>query len=58
MKEEKVEQKMVKRKTIFNINPIIFNRWSSRSMTGEELEDDIIMSLFEAVRWVPSSYNN
>jgi nitroreductase len=27
-------------------------------MTGEELDDDIIMSLFEAARWAPSSYNN
>jgi nitroreductase len=27
-------------------------------MTGEELDDDTIMSLFEAARWSPSSYNN
>jgi nitroreductase len=27
-------------------------------MTGEELPDDLIMSLFEAARWAPSSYNN
>ena len=27
-------------------------------MTGEELDDDTIMSLFEAARWAPSSYNN
>ncbi|HEY6536265.1 MAG TPA: nitroreductase family protein [Candidatus Nitrosocosmicus sp.] len=49
---------MGKRKAIFNINPIIFNKWSPRSMTGEELEDDIIMSLFESARWSSSSYNN
>jgi nitroreductase len=40
------------------INPLILNRWSPRSMTGEELDDEDIMSLFEAARWAPSSYNN
>jgi len=41
-----------------NVNPLILNRWSPRSMTGEELDEDTIMSLFEAARWAPSSYNN
>lgn len=27
-------------------------------MTGEEIEDKELMSLFEAARWAPSSYNN
>ena len=27
-------------------------------MTGEELTDEELMSLFEAARWAPSSYNN
>lgn len=27
-------------------------------MTGEELTDEALMSLFEAARWAPSSYNN
>jgi nitroreductase len=31
---------------------------SPRSMTGEELDEDIMMSLFEAAMWAPSSYNN
>jgi nitroreductase len=42
----------------YKINPLILNRWSPRSMTGEELDEDTIMSLFEAARWAPSSYNN
>ena len=46
------------RKPSFDIHPLILNRWSARSMTGEELNDDIIMSLFEAARWAPSSFNN
>ncbi|HMG39165.1 MAG TPA: nitroreductase family protein [Nitrososphaeraceae archaeon] len=46
------------RKSDHSINPLILNRWSPRSMTGETLRDDDIMSLFEAARWAPSSYNN
>jgi nitroreductase len=46
------------RKPSYNINPLILNRWSPRSMTGEELDDDILMTLFEAARWAPSSFNN
>ena len=40
------------------INCIFVNRWSPRSMTGESINDETLMSLFEAARWAPSSYNN
>jgi nitroreductase len=46
------------RKPSYPINPLILNRWSPRSMSGEALNDDEIMPLFEAARWAPSSYNN
>ena len=46
-----------RRQSSYKINPLILNRWSPRSMTGEELDEDTIMSLFEAARWAPS-YNN
>ena len=36
------------RQSKYKINPLILHRWSPRSMTGEELDDDTIMSLFEA----------
>ncbi len=42
----------------YPIHPLIFSRWSPRSMTGEELTDKELFSLFEAARWAPSSYNN
>jgi len=42
----------------YDINYLILNRWSPRSMTGEGLTDEVLMSLFEAARWAPSSYNN
>ncbi len=41
-----------------SIHPLILNRWSPRSMTGEELTEDELAPLFEAARWAPSSYNN
>lgn len=46
------------RKTEYDINPLILNRWSTRAMTGEELANKELMSLFEAARWAPSSNNN
>lgn len=46
------------RKTDHSINSIFVNRWSPRSMNAEEIDDDVLMSLFEAARWAPSSFNN
>ena len=40
------------RKPTYLINPLILNRWSPRAMTGEEIVDSELMSLFEAARWV------
>lgn len=41
-----------------DIEPILVNRWSPRAMTGEMLDEEEYMPLFEAARWAPSSYNN
>lgn len=46
------------RKPEHPINPLILNRWSPRAMSGEEIDDKELMSLFEAARWAPSSYNS
>lgn len=48
----------MERKPEYKINPLILNRWSPRAMSGESIPDDELMSLFEAARWAPSSYNN
>lgn len=45
------------RETSWPIHPLIQNRWSPRSMTGESMTDEELMPLFEAARWAPSSYN-
>jgi hypothetical protein len=39
-----------------SINSLILNRWSPMAMTGEELADEELMSLFEAARWAISGY--
>jgi nitroreductase len=46
------------RKPAFDINQIFLNRWSPRAMSSEEISKDELMSIFEAARWAPSSYNN
>jgi nitroreductase len=45
------------RKPNYRIAPLLLDRWSPRSMTGEPLTDEEFFSLFEAARWAPSSYN-
>ncbi len=46
------------RKTEFPVNRIFLERWSPRAMSGEELTEKELMSLFEAAKWAPSSSNN
>ena len=40
------------------VDKIFLDRWSPRAMSGEAIPQEAIMSLFEAARWAPSSYNN
>jgi nitroreductase len=40
------------------IEELFLNRWSPRAMSGEEISEEELMTLFEAARWAPSSYNN
>lgn len=46
------------RKPDHDISPIFINRWSPRSMSGEEVGREEVLRLFEAARWAPSSMNN
>lgn len=59
MKKDQLYQEIERsRKTEHPIHPLILNRWSPRSMTGEGLSNEELCPLFEAARWAPSSYNN
>lgn len=40
------------------IEPLFVNRWSPRAMSGEEMAEEELLTLFEAARWAPSSFNN
>ena len=40
-----------------NVDDLFINRWSPRAMSGEEMPDEDLMTLFEAARWAPSSFN-
>ncbi|HEY4476148.1 MAG TPA: nitroreductase family protein [Candidatus Paceibacterota bacterium] len=57
MKDELTEEIKQHRKANHEIHPLILNRWSPRAMSGEEILKEELMSLFEAARWAPSSYN-
>ncbi len=46
------------RKPEQDINEIFLNRWSPRAMSGEEIDEKTLFTLFEAARWAPSSNNN
>ncbi len=45
------------RKAEYPIEPLLLRRWSPRAMNGEPISDDQILTLFEAARWAPSSFN-
>jgi nitroreductase len=47
-----------KRQAEHPIDSLFLDRWSPRAMSGEEIPGEELLSLFEAVRWAPSSYNN
>ena len=39
------------------IESLFVERWSPRAMSGEPLSEGEILTLFEAARWAPSTYN-
>ncbi|MDN3508216.1 MAG: nitroreductase family protein [Simkaniaceae bacterium] len=46
------------RKPEYPVDPLFLSRWSPRAFTGEVVDEKSLMSLFEAAKWAPSSYNN
>jgi nitroreductase len=45
------------RKADYPINSLFLDRWSPRAMSGEPIGETELLTLFEAARWAPSSYN-
>lgn len=46
------------RKADHPVHPLFIDRWSPRAMSGEEIPEAELLTLFEAARWAPSAYNN
>ena len=40
-----------------DVSQLFLDRWSPRAMSGDRIEAVDLMSLFEAAKWAPSSYN-
>lgn len=45
------------RKADYPIERLFIRRWSPRSLSGESLSEEELLTLFEAARWAPSTYN-
>ncbi|KAB8126357.1 nitroreductase family protein [Gracilibacillus oryzae] len=45
------------RKADYLIDEMFINRWSPRAFSGKEVEEAVLMSIFEAARWAPSASN-
>lgn len=39
------------------VEPLFLKRWSPRAMSGEPVEEGLMLRLLEAARWAPSTYN-
>ena len=42
----------------YPVDELFLDRWSPRALAGEPVTEEELMTLFEAARWAPSSYNN
>ena len=47
-----------KRHSALPIDTMFLDRWSPRAFTGEPIEEADLMTILEAARWAPSSYNS
>ena len=42
----------------YPIDALFLERWSPRAFTGEAISERELLTLLEAARWAPSSYNS
>ncbi|MCB5187424.1 nitroreductase family protein [Methylobacillus caricis] len=50
--------KLSPRQADYDIHPLFTSRWSPRSFSDKQVDDDALFSLFEAARWAPSANNS
>jgi nitroreductase len=54
---ELTEEVRQHRQADHEIDPVFLNRWSPRAFSEEPVEEEVLLSVFEAARWAPSSNN-
>ena len=42
----------------YPIDPLFLERWSPRAFTDEAISERDLLTLLEAARWAPSSFNS
>jgi nitroreductase len=47
-----------RREAEHEVDELFLDRWSPRAMSGEPVTEKELLTLFEAARWAPSSFNN
>ncbi len=57
-KEVSYERGSAHRDPEYGVDLMFLDRWSPRAMSGDPVSEHELMSMFEAARWAPSSYNN
>jgi nitroreductase len=45
------------RRPDYPIEPLFYRRWSPRALSGEAISEEELLTIFEAGRWAPSTYN-
>jgi nitroreductase len=53
----KLPNPLESRKSEYPVLPLFLKRWSPRAMSGKSVSEKDLMTLFEAARWAPSTYN-
>ena len=46
------------RRPTYPVDPMFTDRWSPRAFNGDDIPVETLMTIFEAARWSPSSYNS
>ncbi|MET1077999.1 MAG: nitroreductase family protein [Pseudomonas sp.] len=46
------------RDSVYPIDPQFIARWSPRAFTAQAIDEQTLLSFFEAARWAPSSFNS
>lgn len=45
------------RSTPFAVDPLFLERWSPRAFDGTPIDEEQLLTLFDAARWAPSAFN-